>query len=165
MAGRGRIATAKRPQADPPTRVEPWTAASSAEKAAGWADSASPWGSQRPSAQLRAGRAWGPGEPQPEVLASGPEEPRRKPTARGTCSSAPGPPGLPAHALAPGAGTRYRAPTPQRPLRSGSGPHHCGPGGGRPVVRVRTVPLRPGRGRPVVRVRTVPPRPRRGWWC
>lgn len=47
----------------------------------GWADSASPWGGQRASAQLRAGPGWGPGEPQPEVLASGPEEPRRKPTA------------------------------------------------------------------------------------
>lgn len=80
----------------------------------GWADSASPWGGQRPSTQLRAGPGWGPGEPQPEVLASGPEEPRRKLTA----------------ALHPHAG-----PTPQRPGYLGFPPTPWSQGQGRAAGR------------------------------
>lgn len=158
--GRGRIANARRPQADPPTGVGPWTAASSAKKAAGLGGQRLTVG--RPTSLCPAPRGPGLGawEPQPEVLASGPEAPRRKPTA----------------ALHPHAG-----PAPQRPGDLGFPPTPWSQGQGRAAglhtptaapVRVRTAPLRPGRGwccwtsapprPPVVKVRTVPLRPGRG---
>lgn len=146
--GRGRIANAKGPQADPPTRVEPWTAASSAKKAAGLGGQRltvgrptclcpaprrpglGAWGAAAGSARIRPGRA-------------APEAHRGASPARGTCSSAPWLPGLPAHAVEPGSGTRYRASTPQRPLQSESGPHHCAQAGGGAAGRQRP------RGRPL----------------
>lgn len=126
----------------------------------GWADSASPWGGQHPSAQLRAARAGGLGSrsrkcSHPDRKSRAGSPPRRFTRTRDLLLSA----------LATWASLARRGAR-GRDALLGVRTATAAP------VRVRTAPLRPRRGwccwtsapprPPIVRVRTVPLRPRRG---